>query len=105
MDIEAALGSLPHAPGTGRPVPEVEPGLVERWRAQGGELVELLSRVRERCGGVAAFRLGPAPTVLVTDPQAVQHVLARHPERYVKRSHRARLLIGDGVMAATGEAW
>ncbi|MER5543420.1 cytochrome P450 [Streptomyces sp. NPDC002589] len=105
MDTEAGPGSLPYAPGTGRPVPEAEPGLVERWRAQGGELVELLTQVRERLGGIAAFRLGPTPTVLVTDPRAVQHVLARHPERYVKRSHRARLLIGDGVVAATGEPW
>ncbi|MER5481542.1 cytochrome P450 [Streptomyces sp. NPDC002734] len=90
-----------------RPVPEAAPELVEEWREGGGELVELLSRVRERVGGVAAFRLDPsrALTVLVTDPAAVQHVLARRPERYVKRSHRARLLIGDGVMAATGAAW
>lgn len=71
----------------------------------GGELVALLTQVRERLGGVAAFRLGPAPTVLVTNPTAVQHVLARRPERYVKRSHRARLLIGDGLLAATGTAW
>ncbi|MEU9479639.1 cytochrome P450 [Streptomyces sp. NPDC048191] len=105
MDIEAGPGAPPYRPGGGRPVPEVEPALVERWRSAGGELVELLSQVRERCGGIAAFRLGPAPTVLVTDPHAVQHVLARHPERYVKRSHRARLLIGDGVLAATGAAW
>ncbi|WP_128430978.1 cytochrome P450 [Streptomyces cyaneus] len=105
MESEAGLASAPGVPGTGRPVPEVEPGLVQRWRSGGGELVELLGLVRERVGGVAAFRIGPAPTVLVTDPTAVQHVLARHPEQYVKRSHRARLLIGDGVMAATGEAW
>lgn len=71
----------------------------------GGELVELLTQVREGLGGIAAFRLGPAPTVLVTDPQAVQHVLAQHPERYVKRSHRARVLLGDGVLSATGAAW
>ncbi|MER6156514.1 cytochrome P450 [Streptomyces sp. NPDC001868] len=89
----------------GKPVPEAEPGLVERWRSGGGELVALLTQVREQLGGVAAFRLGPAPTVLVTDPTAVQHVLARRPERYVKRSHRARLLIGDGLLAATGTAW
>ncbi|QES47207.1 cytochrome P450 [Streptomyces venezuelae] len=88
-----------------RPVPELEPGLVEEWRAGGGELVELFARARSRLGGVAAFRLGPRPTVLVTDPQAVQHVLALRPDRYVKRSHRARLLIGDGLLAATGEAW
>ncbi|MDF3145654.1 MULTISPECIES: cytochrome P450 [unclassified Streptomyces] len=105
METQAGPASTPGVRGTRRPVPEAEPGLVERWRSGGGELVELLAQVRERVGGVAAFRIGPAPTVLVTDPTAVQHVLARHPERYVKRSHRARLLIGDGVMAATGEAW
>ncbi|WP_369391464.1 cytochrome P450 [Streptomyces sp. CG1] len=105
MDTEAGPGSLPYVPGTGQPVPEAEPGLVERWRSQRGELVELLTQVRERLGGIGAFRLGPTPTVLVTDPRAVQHVLARHPERYVKRSHRARLLIGDGVLSATGETW
>ncbi|MFI6704350.1 cytochrome P450 [Streptomyces sp. NPDC050509] len=105
MDAEATSDSLTQVPGTGRAVPEAEPELVRRWRSEGGELVELLSQVRERLGGVAAFRVGPAPTVLVTDPGAVQHVLARHPDRYVKRSHRARLLIGDGVLSATGAAW
>ncbi|MFJ9025545.1 cytochrome P450 [Streptomyces sp. NPDC102259] len=105
MESEAGHGSLSVDSGTGRPVPEAEPKLVERWRSERGELVELLAQVRERFGGVAAFRLGPTPTVLVTDPSAVQHVLARYPERYVKRSHRARLLIGDGVLAATGTAW
>ncbi|MFF1680307.1 cytochrome P450 [Streptomyces sp. NPDC058256] len=105
MDTEAGPGSLPYLLGTGRPIPEAEPGLVERWHSGGGELVELLTQLREGLGGIAAFRLGPAPTVLVTDPQAVQHVLAQHPERYVKRSHRARVLLGDGVLSATGAAW
>ncbi|MGW6568606.1 cytochrome P450 [Streptomyces sp. NPDC054975] len=92
---------------TARPgsVPELEPAVVRQWQADQGELVDLFALARERLGGVAAFRLGPQPTVLVTDPQAVQHVLALHPDRYGKRSHRARLLIGDGVLAATGEAW
>lgn len=104
MEPETTPDTLTHTPGTGRPVPEAGPELLRRWRSGGGELVELLTEVRG-LGGVAAFRLGPAPTVLVTDPDAVQHVLARHPDRYVKRSHRARLLIGDGVLAATGAAW
>nr|WP_083976350.1 cytochrome P450 [Kitasatospora azatica] len=68
-------------------------------------MVDLLAQARAGLGGIAAFRLGPRPTVLVTDPRAVQHVLAQHPDRYVKRSHRARILVGDGVLAATGEAW
>ncbi|MEV0993109.1 cytochrome P450 [Streptomyces sp. NPDC049949] len=105
MATEAGFDPRPPAVRTGRPVPELDPALVERWRSDGGELVDLLALVRERLGGVAAFRLGPSPTVLVTDPGAVRHVLALHPDRYVKRSHRARLLIGDGVLAATGEAW
>ncbi|MFE0252267.1 cytochrome P450 [Streptomyces sp. NPDC059010] len=105
MDAEAGLDAPSQVPATERPVPMADPGLVKRWHSTGGELVELLSQVREGVGGVAGVRLGAGLTVLVTDPQAVQHVLARHPEQYVKRSHRARLLIGDGVMAATGEAW
>ncbi|MFF3859798.1 cytochrome P450 [Streptomyces sp. NPDC002209] len=105
MATEAGFDPRPPAARTGRPVPELDPALVARWRSDGAELVDLLALVRERLGGVAAFRLGPNPTVLVTDPQAVQHVLALQPDRYVKRSHRARLLIGDGVLAATGEAW
>ncbi|MET4927334.1 hypothetical protein P3L51_34085 [Streptomyces sp. PSRA5] len=59
MEPEATPDPLVYAPGTGRPVPEAEPELVRRWRSQGGELVELLSEVRARFGGVAAFRLGP----------------------------------------------
>ncbi|GAA1407270.1 cytochrome P450 [Kitasatospora putterlickiae] len=87
------------------PVPELPPEAVEEWRAEEAELIELMARTRRRLGGVAAFRIGPRPTVLVTDPEAVQHVLGRHPERYVKRSHRARMIAGDGVLSATGDAW
>ncbi|MGW6985641.1 cytochrome P450 [Streptomyces sp. NPDC054932] len=95
----------PQRPRTGRPLPEADADCVERWLTHKGALVDLLTEVRERLGGVAAFRLGPRPTVLVTAPEAVQHVLALYPDQYVKRSHRARLLIGDGLLAATGEAW
>ncbi|MFD3518383.1 cytochrome P450 [Streptomyces sp. NPDC058657] len=105
MDTETADAARRNPDTALRPVPEAGPDLLARWQAGGGELVELLAQVREQCGGVAAFRTGPAPTVLVTDPQAVQHVLAQHPDRYTKRSHRARLLVGDGVLAATGEEW
>ncbi|RKT08417.1 cytochrome P450 [Streptomyces sp. 3211.6] len=111
MPTDAAPARFPRqpsGPGGGPapvPVPELDAAAVESWRSGKGELIELLARARERLGGVAAVRLGPRPTVLVTGPEAVQHVLALHPDRYVKRSHRARLLIGDGVLAATGGAW
>ncbi|MFF3209182.1 cytochrome P450 [Streptomyces sp. NPDC002886] len=94
------------------PVPELDPAVVARWSAGGGQLVELLAEVCGRLGGVGAFRLGgpeagpsERPTVLVTGPEAIQQVLALHPQRYVKRAHRARLLVGEGVLSATGEAW
>ncbi|MQS11081.1 cytochrome P450 [Streptomyces kaniharaensis] len=88
-----------------QPVPELAADVVEQWRTEKAELVDLLARAQRDIGGIAAFRLGPTPTVLVTDPEAVQHVLGRHPDRYVKRSHRARMLVGDGVLSATGDAW
>lgn len=94
---------------TSMPVPELDATVVEQWHAEGADLIDLLAQARARLGGVAAVRLAPgatgSPTVLVTDPGAVQHVLAQHPDRYVKRSHRARVLVGDGVLSATGEAW
>ncbi|MGW4055276.1 cytochrome P450 [Streptomyces sp. NPDC004779] len=107
MAIPAPAGAREGSGPAGRPVPELAPELVADWRARGGELVDLLALVRERAGGVGAFRPGPGaePTVLVTDPDAVRHVLAHHPDRYVKRSHRARVLVGDGVLSATGDAW
>ncbi|MFI6845065.1 cytochrome P450 [Kitasatospora sp. NPDC050467] len=95
----------PPTTGLAPPVPELAPEAVAQWRDERADLVELLARAHRQLGGVAAFRLGPEPTVVVTDPEAVQHVLGRHPDRYVKRSHRARMLAGEGVLSATGDAW
>ncbi|MFG2818556.1 cytochrome P450 [Kitasatospora sp. NPDC048365] len=89
-----------------REVPELDAAAVAEWRAGRRPLVELMARAQRELGGVAGFRLGEGPpTVVVTDPAAVQHVLALNPETYAKRSHRARMLVGDGVLSASGEAW
>ncbi len=85
-------------------VPELSEAEVAAWRAEGTPVVELLARA-QRLGPVSGIRLGERPVVLVTDPDAVRHVLARHPGRYVKRSHRMRRLLGDGVLTVDGEAW
>ncbi|GGY36767.1 cytochrome P450 [Streptomyces omiyaensis] len=107
MAVPAPPGAHEASGPAGRPVPELAPEHVAQWRAESGDLVDLLALVRQRLGGVGAFRPEPGapPTVLVTDPDAVRHVLAHHPDRYVKRSHRARVLVGDGVLSATGDAW
>jgi cytochrome P450 len=67
-------------------------------------MIDLLTQAHT-LGGVSMFRAGPQPSILVTDPEAVRHVFARHPDIYVKRSHRASILIGDGVVSATGDQW
>ncbi|MFF5447789.1 cytochrome P450 [Streptomyces sp. NPDC012888] len=105
MATHAHPGSLPGPAPEARRIPELDPAAVTRWQEGGGDLVDLFAEAGRRLGGVAAVRLGPRPTVVVTGPHAVQHVLALRPATYVKRSHRARILIGDGVLAATGEAW
>ncbi|MFD0151006.1 cytochrome P450 [Streptomyces sp. NPDC055721] len=77
---------------------------VAAWAASGAPLVALLRQARAH-GRLTGFRRGGRAAVLVTDPRDVHQVLGVGGDRYVKRSHRARPLIGDGMLTATGEAW
>ncbi|MFC9700586.1 cytochrome P450 [Streptomyces sp. NPDC056943] len=77
---------------------------VAAWAASGAPLVDLLRQARTQ-GRLTGFRRGGRAAVLVTDPRDVHQVLGVGGDRYVKRSHRARPLIGDGMLTATGEAW
>ncbi|MEH6373208.1 cytochrome P450 [Streptomyces sp. KLMMK] len=103
----AAPGPSPHTPA-GPSVPTAPPELavehIQQWRQGGGELIDLL-RLAHTLGPVSLLRLGSKSTVLLTDPAGIQHVLALNPDRYPKRSHRARALLGDGVLTAAGEPW
>ncbi|WP_051845958.1 cytochrome P450 [Streptomyces sp. NRRL F-5053] len=56
-------------------------------------------------GPVSPLRLGSQDAVLVTGPEAVRQVLVHDAARCTKRSHRARSLLGDGLITATGERW
>lgn len=105
MVTPARSGESTSPAPVGRAVPELAAGRVAAWRERGAPPVELFTEAQARLGGVAGVRMGERAAVVVTGPEAVQHVLARRADRYVKRSHRARLLIGDGVLAATGQAW
>ncbi|MFF9817636.1 cytochrome P450 [Streptomyces sp. NPDC014006] len=67
-------------------------------------MIELLREAAED-GPLTALRIGDRPCVLVTGPEQTQQVLARRPDVYVKRGHRARRLLGDGLISATGEPW
>lgn len=56
-------------------------------------------------GPVSALSLGPQRAVLVTGAEDVPRVLVHDAALYTKRSHRARSLLGDGLITATGEPW
>ncbi|MFJ1757213.1 cytochrome P450 [Kitasatospora sp. NPDC088134] len=87
-----------------RPLPELGAERLAAWRSGGGRLVDLLTEARQ-LGPVAGFRLGERQIVLVTGAEEVQQVLAKHPDAYVKHGHRAKVLLGDGLLCASGEPW
>ncbi|MDJ1137322.1 cytochrome P450 [Streptomyces iconiensis] len=59
-------------------------------------------------GPVSPLSLGSSGTqdaVLVTGAEDVLRVLVHDAALYTKRSHRARALLGEGLITATGEPW
>lgn len=61
---------------------------------------------RER-GDVARIRLGTWSFVLLSHPDAIAHVLQKHPERYAKGEtlDDLRSVLGSGLFFADGERW
>lgn len=64
--------------------------LVDGWRAN---------------GDLVCFRMGGRLLYLIVRPEHVAHVLIKNRDNYTKRSHRARPLVGEGLVASTGELW
>ncbi|MFJ2933660.1 cytochrome P450 [Streptomyces sp. NPDC087219] len=77
---------------------------VTAWTASGAPLVDLLHRAHTP-GRLTGFRRGGRAAVLITEPRHVHQVLGVGGDRFVKRSHRAKPLLGEGMLSATGEAW
>ncbi|WP_369144087.1 cytochrome P450 [Streptomyces sp. R44] len=88
----------------GMPPDFLDDEAVAAWTASGAPLVDLL-RQAHTPGRLTGFRRGGRASLLVTEARHVHQVLGLGGERYVKRSHRARPLLGDGMITATGEAW
>lgn len=59
-------------------------------------------------GGVASFQSPFLTSLLVTSPEAVQHVLQDNHQNYVKEVRSARIFrlgLGNGLFLSEGEAW
>ncbi|MFB7589976.1 cytochrome P450 [Streptomyces sp. NPDC056169] len=97
-------GMLPDDPAVPSLPDFLDDSVVAAWSASGAPLVDLLRQARTP-GRLTGFRRGGRAAVLITEPRHVHQVLGVGGDRYVKRSHRARPLIGDGMLTATGEAW
>jgi cytochrome P450 len=102
--------------GTLSRVPAVPPGAVpgprglplvgsafELWR----DPIGLLMRTRAEYGDVARLKVGPLNYLLVTDPDAVRHVLVDNAKAYTKGRNYLGLkfLLGDGLLTNEGESW
>ncbi|KKZ71948.1 cytochrome P450 [Streptomyces showdoensis] len=62
-------------------------------------------RAAAQAGPLTELRIGDRPFVLATGPDQTQQILAKRPDVYVKHGHRARPLLGDGLISASGDAW
>ncbi|GAA2611930.1 cytochrome P450 [Streptomyces axinellae] len=56
-------------------------------------------------GPVSEVRFGSQRAVLVTGPADTLRVLVQDAASYTKQAHRARVLLGDGLIVATGDPW
>ncbi|MCA9657216.1 MAG: cytochrome P450 [Myxococcales bacterium] len=70
-----------------------------------GRLYELLEHMWRAYGDLTSVRVGAKLMVSVVHPRHIHEVLAARRERYTKESHRARVLLGDGLPASNGESW
>jgi len=69
--------------------------------------LEFFTRCWQRYGDTFRVRLGPRDVVCVSHPDAVEHILVTHREKYVKGPtyKGLRLLTGDGLLTLEGDPW
>ncbi|MFF6778710.1 cytochrome P450 [Streptomyces sp. NPDC012637] len=75
------------------PAPEPAPTFVERLGSA------------QRLGPVARLELDGQSVVLVTGAEMVRALLVDGSARFTKHSHRARVLLGDGLISVSGDRW
>lgn len=70
-----------------------------------GRLYELLSHLWRAYGDLSAVRVGGRLLISVVHPDHIAQILVTRRDLYNKSSHRARVLLGDGLPTSNGDAW
>ncbi|MGH3773249.1 MAG: cytochrome P450 [Pseudonocardiaceae bacterium] len=78
--------------------------VVDQWQGENGRVIDLLRLARQH-GALSSVRLRDRRIVLITHPDHILHVLARRESHYQKTTHRARELLGQGLLSSTGTLW
>ncbi|MET8676857.1 cytochrome P450 [Streptomyces sp. NPDC004647] len=79
-------------------------GSLPQWKAS---TAEFLLRVQRDYGEISRIKLGPQNVYLVSDPDAVGHVLKGNSGNYVRGAlyDQFRIVMGDGLLTTDGEFW
>lgn len=98
----ASRSSAPHLP----PGPKGKPVVGTVFSALDDPLALFMATTQEY-GDVAAFRFLQQRYVLVTDPDAIRHVLVENPKAYAKSKNYVglKVLLGEGLLTSEGDTW
>lgn len=100
MTVSTAAPTFPAGP---KGLPGI--GSLLDFRREGA--LDFYHTLWQRYGDVASATIGPIKFVVVVRPEHIQHVLVKHPEKYIKGlSHeKLRVAIGNGILTLEGEKW
>jgi cytochrome P450 len=75
--------------------------------AYGRDPLGFVTRVAAEFCGVVPIRLGPYPTLLITDPAAIEEVLVTRNRDFRKSSaaRRVGVVVGNGLLLSEGTVW
>jgi len=67
--------------------------------------ISFLTKIAERYGEVAFFKLGPQPVFLLTNPDHIRDVFITHNKNFMKGEglQRAKRLLGEGLLTSEGD--
>jgi cytochrome P450 len=96
-----AMARLPPPPGPGG-LPVIGRPIIRR------EDIGAIFQMAEDFGPITALRVWGIPYLMVSDAEAVEHVLVRNHANYDKQLFDYRVLkrlLGEGLLTADGESW